>query len=114
MTPISLGRCPNIAEIRTYYNRPDILNELIQGMQHWHVRYVPGCEKQSWVYTQVPSELQVLLNNTLDTIESHPEHTDYPYFRINYARYKPAHSWDETALWGHDFVIEKDSALWQE
>ena len=114
MPLLTPGRRPEIPEVRDYYSRPDILNELLQGMQRWHVRYVPGYERQRWLYTECPAELQQLLNRALDTMVEDPQYTDYPYFRINYARYTPAQSWDEENIWGHDFVIEKDSPLWQE
>jgi hypothetical protein len=44
---ITLGRRPAVAEIRDYYSRPEVLNELIQGMQRWHVRFVPGYRRQN-------------------------------------------------------------------
>jgi hypothetical protein len=47
-------------------------------------------------------------------MEREPEREDYPYFRIDWARHDPAWSWDAETLWGYDFVIEKDSVIWQE
>ncbi|MBN1875609.1 MAG: HEAT repeat domain-containing protein [Anaerolineae bacterium] len=114
MTIITPGRRPTIDEVRAYYSRPEILNEILQAMQRWHVRFLPGYSRQSWVYTEDPAELHALMMQSLDLMQANPERTEYPYFRINWERYHPAHSWDKDTLWGYDFVIEKDSFLWQE
>ena len=111
---INPGRRPSIAEIRDYYSRDETLNELLQAMQHWHVRFVPGYAKSRWVYTENRQELHSMIMKRLGLMEKHPERKDYPYFRINWERHRPAYSWDEKTLWGYDFVIEKDSFLWQE
>jgi hypothetical protein len=114
MNPIHPGRRPSIAEVRDYYAREDVLNELLQAMQHWHVKFVPGYAPSRWVYTQDPRELRSMIVEPLDLMERYPERQDYPYFRIYGQRHCPAHSWDEGTLWGYDFVIEKDAYLWQE
>ena len=114
MTIITPGRRPTIDEIRAYYARPEILNEILKAMQRWHVSFVPGYAKQNWVYTEDAAELRTMLMQPLDLMEHYPERTEYPYFRINWARHNPAHSWDESTARGYDFVIEKDSFLWQE
>ncbi len=114
MKTITPGRRPTIEEVCAYYARPEVLNEILQAMQCWHARFVPGYARQSWVYTKDPDELRSLLRQPLDLMAQDPERSEYPYFRINGARYSPAHSWDEDKLWGYDFVIEKDSFLWQE
>lgn len=107
------GRRPTVGEVRAYYARPEILNEILQAMQRWHVRFVPGYVPQRWIYTEDPAELRALLRAPLDEMDTHPERTEYPYLRINWARYHPAPAWDADKLWGYDFVIEKDSFLWQ-
>ncbi|MBN2389678.1 MAG: HEAT repeat domain-containing protein [Anaerolineae bacterium] len=111
---ITPGRRPAIGEIRAYYTRPEILNEILQAMQRWHVSFVPGYVKQSWVYIEDAAKLRAMLMQPLDLMEQYPERTEYPYFRINWARHNPAHSWNKDTLRGYDFVIEKDSFLWQE
>lgn len=108
------GRRPSITEIRAYYSREEILNELLQAMQRWHVRFVPGYAKSEWVYTERPEELYSMIEKQLDLLEQHPDRKDYPYFRINWERHHPAYSWDPETRYGYDFVIEKDSFLWQE
>jgi hypothetical protein len=100
--------------MRAYYARDDVLDELLQGMQRWHVKFVPGYAKSEWVYKEDPQELCTLIVQSLDLMEREPEREDYPYFRINWARHDPAWSWDAETLWGLDFVIEKDSVIWQE
>ncbi len=114
MTLFTPGRRPTIGEIRAYYSRPEILNEILQALQRWHVSFVPGYAKQSWVYTEDAAELHTMLMQPLDLMEENPERTEYPYFRINWERHSPAHAWDADTLLGHDFVIEKDAYLWQE
>jgi len=112
--PMNPGRRPSIPEIRGYYSRDEILNELLHAMQRWHVPFVPGYAKSEWVYTESLEELHSMIMKRLDLMETHPERKDYPYFRINWERHHPAYSWDAETLWGYDFVIEKDSFLWQE
>jgi hypothetical protein len=114
MTIITPGRRPTVDEIRAYYARPEILNEILQAMRRWHVSFVPGYAKQSWIHTEDTVELCAMLTQPHDLMEQHPERTEYPYFRINWALHNPAHSWDKDTLQGYDFVIEKDSFLWQE
>jgi hypothetical protein len=109
---IAPGRRPSIAEVRAYYSRGEVLNEILQGMRRWHVRYVPGYAKSGWVYTEDPQELRSMITGPLELMEAHPERRDYPYFRIYGERHCTAHSWDEGTLWGCDFVIEKDAYLW--
>ncbi|MGC9349042.1 MAG: HEAT repeat domain-containing protein [Anaerolineae bacterium] len=110
---LTLGRRPTVAEIRDYYSRPEVLNELLEGMRRWHVRFVPGYRRQSWVHTDAPEELRAMILRPLDEMEKHPHRTEYPYFRIDEARHRPAHAWDDKHLWGYDFVIEKDARIWQ-
>jgi HEAT repeat protein len=100
--------------MRAYYAREDVLDELLQGMQRWHVKFVPGYAKSEWIYTEDPRELRTMIMQPLDLMEREPEREDYPYFRIDWARHDPAWSWDAETLWGYDFVIEKDSIIWQE
>ena len=114
MNRINPGRRPSIAEIRDYYSRADVLNELLQAIQRWHVRFVPGYARSCWVYTENPQELHSMIMGPLEQMEKHPERKDYPYFRIDWQRHRPACSCDEETLWGYDFVFEKDSFLWQE
>ncbi len=111
---INPGRRPSIIKIRDYYSRDETLNELLQAMQRWHVRFVPGYAKSRWFYTENQQELHSMIMKRLGLMEKRPERKDYPYFRINWERHHPAYSWDEETLWGYDFVIEKDSFLWQE
>jgi HEAT repeat protein len=91
-----------------------VLNELLQGMQRWHVRFVPGYARGEWLYTKDPRELSAKLTQPLNLMEQDPKREDYPYFRINWERHDPAWSWEDETLWGYDFVIEKDSVIWQE
>ena len=95
---MSLGRRPSIVEIRDYYSRDEILSELLQAMQRWHVRFVPGYAKSDWVYTENALKLHSMIMRRLDLMEKHPQRKDYPYFRINWERHHPAYSWDEETL----------------
>lgn len=113
MRKITPGRRPAPEEIRDYYTRPEILREIRATMARWHVCYLPGYAPQRWLTTETVDDLRSLLAEPLNRMAEDPARTEYPYFRINYARYHPAHSWDEAALWGYDFVIEKDHPLWQ-
>lgn len=70
---ISPGRRPSIAEARGYYSREDVLNEILQAMQRWHVRFVPGYARSEWVYTKDPQELHALIKKPLDLMEEHSE-----------------------------------------
>jgi hypothetical protein len=111
---INPGRRPSVDEIRAYYAREEVLDELLQGMQRWHVKFVPGYAKTSWLCTQDPVELREAIARPLDRMAKNPKLVDYPYFRIAWERHDPAWSWDAGTLWGYDFVIEKDSVIWQE
>jgi HEAT repeat protein len=113
-TYITPGRRPSIAEVRAYYARTEVLNEILQAMQRWHVRYVPGYAPSEWLHLEDVGELYATIAEALDGMEREPQRTRYPYLRIYGERHRPAHDWEGETLWGYDLVIEKDAWLWQE
>lgn len=110
----SPGRRPLVEAIREWYARDDVLNEILQAMQRWHVKFMPGYAPSSWLYTEDAGELRTAIERPLELMARHPERRDYPYFRIFGERHRPAPCWDEDTLVGYDFVIEKDGRIWQE
>jgi len=106
---------PALDEIRAYYSREEILDEILGAMRRWHVRLEPGKGlKHLWFNVNDHNELREKLMRLLDRMDRNRELVKYPYFRIDGRRYEPVTSWEPDDLWGMDLRMEKDGQTWQE
>ena len=106
---------PALDEIRAYYSREDILDEILGAMRRWHVRLEPGKGlKHLWFNVSNHNELREKLMRLLDRMDRNRELVKYPYFRIDGRRYEPVTSWEPDDLWGLDVMMERDGQTWRE
>jgi len=105
---------PSLEEVRTYYSRTEVLDELLGGMQRWHVRLEPGEGlKHRWFNINDRDKLCKTLMRLLDRMSEDNKRVQFPYLRIDGRRYNPVTSWKPNDLWGWDFIIEKDGYTWR-
>ena len=103
---------PSIAEARAYYSHPDVLNELLEGMRLWHVRFEPeNGARHRWFNVSDPVQISDALLRALDRM-SHSRPL-FPYMRIDGRRFQPVDSWEPGDMWGRDLVLEKDGPSWR-
>jgi len=103
---------PSLDEARAYYSREDVQDEILAGMQHWHVRFEPGeGAKHRWLNTADREMLHSTIMRALDRMSDRKEL--FPYFRIDGRRYSPVASWDPQHLWGRDLIVEMDGPNWR-
>ena len=106
---------PPLEEVRAYYSRTDVLDELLGGMRRWHVRLEPGEGlRHRWINVTDRQELRAMLLRPLDRMARNPRRVKFPYLRIDARRYEPVTSWEPDDRWGLDFVLEKDGPTWRE
>ena len=106
---------PSLDEVRAYYSRTSVLDEMLGGMRRWRVRLEPGeGVKHTWFNISDRDELHGTLMRLLDRMDKNNDLVEFPYMRIDGRRYEPMTSWDADDLWGLDFKLEKDGPTWRE
>lgn len=106
---------PSLDEVRAYYSRTSILDEILGAMRRWHVRLEPGeGMKHRWFNVSDRDELCVTFMRLLDRMEGNSKLVKLPYMRIDGRRYNPVTSWERGDLWAADARLEKDGPTWRE
>jgi hypothetical protein len=106
---------PSLDEVRAYYSRASVLDEILGAMRRWHVRLEPGKGiKHSWFNISDRDELHGTLMRLLDRMDANKKLVKFPYMRIDGRRYDPVTSWEADHLWGLDMMVEKDGQTWRE
>jgi len=106
---------PSLDEVRTYYSRTSVLDEILGAMRRWRVRLELGEGlKHGWFNISDRDELRGTLMRLLDRMTENSDLVELPYMRIDGRRYEPVTSWHADDLWGLDFKLENDGPTWRE